>query len=250
MRLLLRNGSLRTSFLVVALPLHAQSAIDRLLGQLPPPQKATEASRPTAIGPHKLGETLQEWLAAEKFTYAEDECKAQKEKERARWTDFDQQMAQMNLPHTRAEEEAQRIGRECEKQMRGVADGAGEIVVGGDFSDRNGRTYTWTFADHKLAQVSIRVPSYILSQLEPDTQQEIEFLIQAFGVPAQTKMVPYQNGYGAKWECPEATWLMPDGATILAWESMRNTDEGPRRGFNIVFSPKTELPPRTNPYHP
>jgi hypothetical protein len=239
-----RNRSWMILFLAVIPALHAQrSAGDRILALVPAAQNATGAPRPTAIGPHKIGETLQEWLGAEKFGSTEAACEAQRQKERDRWSNFDHTMAEANLPHTRAEEEARRAGEECEQQMRSVTHGDGEIIVGGDYSDRNGRSYTWKFSGQKLAQVSIRIPSYILSKLEPDTRQEFEFLTQAFGVPTQKKMAAYQNGYGAKWDCPEATWLMPDGVTILAWESIRNTDAGPRRGFNIVFSPKTECRP-------
>jgi hypothetical protein len=63
-------------------------------------------------------------------------------------------------------------------------------------------------------------------------------------------MVPYQNAYGAKWDCVEATWIMPDGSTILAEETIRNmTSQGQRRGFAVYFGPaKSKMQPTPNPY--
>ncbi len=229
-----------------------QSAVERVMTQLGDAQKAKAVpkSTATAIGAHRLGETLEGWLAAEKFTYRDDACEAQKQKEKGWWSDFDRRDAVMNLPAS-GEQEAKRVGEECERQMSSIARGDGELTVGGDFKDRNGRKFIWEFANHKLTKVSITIPSNGLSQLEADTLQEMAFLTEAFGAPTQAKMSSYQNAYGAKWDCPEATWLMQDGTTIFAWESIRNTDAGPRRGFNIVFSQKIESsPPRPNPYRP
>ena len=96
----------------------------------------------------------------------------------------------------------------------------------------------------------IDIPGYALSMYEPDIPQEIKFLVEAYGPPKDQKQVPFQNSYGAKWDCLEAVWLMSDGVGIVAGERIRNTDHGPRRGLSIMFVPKDETPkpPVINPY--
>jgi len=203
----------------------------------------------TRIGKHHLGETFQEWLAADDVDSPEAACESQQQQTQRNFRkDADSTLAEAEanvsegmrseikeISRRVTEDEVQRTGKECAQQMRAVASGTGEIIVEGSYQDKNGRNYNWRFAGRKLERVSIRIPSYILSVLEPDTQQEIDFLTQAFGAPTQTKTVSYQNSYGAKWNCPEVTWAMPDGALIVLGEHIRTTDSGPRRGIEIDF---------------
>ena len=57
---------------------------------------------------------------------------------------------------------------------------------------------------------------------------------------------------GAKWNCVEATWNMPDGAVILATESVTAMDGGPSREVTVRFISKDRMTqlqqPKPNPY--
>jgi hypothetical protein len=47
---------------------------------------------------------------------------------------------------------------------------------------------------------------------------------------------------GAKWECGEAEWLMPDGAGIMAVESIENLPiSGPTRKLTITIASKEKM---------
>ncbi len=90
----------------------------------------------------------------------------------------------------------------------------------------------WTFADGKLGVISI------LKLLSGNLSEEMEFLTNKYGKPTDQKSVPYQNAFGAKWECAEATWKMPDGATILAQESVKSTNGRLTRWLTVNFLSK------------
>jgi hypothetical protein len=75
-----------------------------------------------------------------------------------------------------------------------------------------------------------------------------------YGEPTERKSVTYQNAFGAKWECLQATWQMPDGAVILASESIKNL-RGPTRWLTVSFVSKeriaqvaAEQKAKANPY--
>jgi hypothetical protein len=70
-------------------------------------------------------------------------------------------------------------------------------------------------------------------------RQQMDFLEAKYGEPTKTEIVTLQNSYGAKWDCFHATWNMPDGAIILAIESIENLPmSGPTRWLKVTFLSK------------
>ena len=148
----------------------------------------------TYIGSHRIGETVQEWLANNQLDLTAI-CQSRK--------------------------------REDKTVCKGLSSfQAGKL---GTFYTTNDtkQTYAWLFVDGKVAQVSIEHPL-------PDTPQQMGFLIEKYGQPTKSETVAYQNAYGAKWDCLRASWEMPDGAAILAAESIKNLPE-PTRWLTITF---------------
>lgn len=171
---------------------------------------------PTRIGQHAMGETLKEWLAIEKFESPDAACSVE--------------MIQKQ----------ERYEGECRRDKA-----AGIITTG----DHNGpKQSKWKFVDQKLVSLTIVMPAYAGSYIEPDVPQELKFLIDAYGPPTHTEIVAYQNSYGAKWDCIQAFWDMPDATTIIAGESIRDTDRGPRRQLIVLFSPAAKEEIKPNPY--
>jgi hypothetical protein len=175
----------------------------------PPPPGSTR------IGEHHMGETVQEWLA---ITLAldgmETVCGSRKR------ADKDRCKEQRNLQET--------IDR-----RRGLP----LFLKTGSIDDR---TMEWEFDDGKLAKVDVS-PGFDLSNLaegikiKGTIQEEIRFLTETYGEPTTISTVPYQNSYGAKWDCLEANWDMPDGTHILAAESIAS---GQRRLYSVLFVSK------------
>ncbi len=95
------------------------------------------------------------------------------------------------------------------------------------------QAFRWVFMDGHLAEVSAEYP-------KPDTEQQVAFLQQAYGVPTKTETTAYQNAYGAKWDCLQVRWDMPDGAVILASESIKNLPE-PVRWLTVTFISKDRV---------
>jgi hypothetical protein len=81
--------------------------------------------------------------------------------------------------------------------------------------------FRWVFQSGRLVEVSSHEPS----------GEQVKFLEQTYGPPVQTKMAAYQNGYGARWECPLVIWLMADGAIIRAEETIQLGD----RWMTVTF---------------
>src|SRR6185437_8480965 len=74
------------------------------------------------------------------------------------------------------------------------------------------REYSWRFVGRKLYELNITPKASV------DTAHEIDLLVEKYGQPTESKTAVYQNSYGAKWECPEVFWSMPDGTSIYAGE--------------------------------
>jgi hypothetical protein len=193
-----------------------------------------------------LGETFREWLVAEKLDSPEANCQAREQALRD-WQSANKVTGYGSL------REAEGTREECLQETAKVNSGqAGKIIVDEFGEWYKGKEYSWQFSDGKLLKVLISIPGNISSNKEPDTDQEIKFLIEAYGAPIDRRTVSYQNAYGAKWDCPEVTWSMPDGSMILASEHIRSTDNGPLRGLQITFASKESLEfkkqPEKNPY--
>jgi hypothetical protein len=148
----------------------------------------------TYIGSHRIGETVQEWLANNQLDLIAI-CQSRKREDKT----------------------------VCKSLSGFQAGKVGTFYTTNDTKQK----YEWLFVDGKVAQVSIEHPL-------PDTQQQMGFLIEKYGQPTKSETVGYQNAYGAKWDCLHATWEMPDGAAILAAESIKNLPE-PTRWLTITF---------------
>jgi hypothetical protein len=98
------------------------------------------------------------------------------------------------------------------------------------YSDEKTRQeFIWLFSDGVLAEVDTRRTD--------STAQQIQLLTDVYGAPSKTESVPYQNSYGAAWDCPRVTWIMPDGALIVGVETINSGGgiTGPFPLFSVSF---------------
>jgi hypothetical protein len=180
----------------------------------PPLQRSGDVDPNTATNPafkrpsthvsgHRIGETFQEWMTINQLDLA-DICQ--------------------NHPRSDKRTDYKAI---C-KRLSLIRDtGRGEFYLG-DATIR--QAFRWVFVGSKLALASTE---YAL----PDIEQQLKFLTLTYGQPTKTETVKYQNGYGAAWDCLEATWFMPDGVVIRAAESIKNV-YGPIRWLTVTFMSK------------
>lgn len=159
-------------------------------------------SQPTSFKAHRMGETFTEWIVAENIN-----------------------MEMCVSPKRDVKDACKRLGRIQ----------AGENL---DFSTTDGKqTRTFGFSGGILREIEIPV---LLVGTTFDEQ--LGFLIERYGKPSNRKTVTYQNAMGAKWECGEAEWLMPDGAGIMAAESIENLPiSGPTRKLTITIMSKEKV---------
>ena len=180
---------------------------------------ASLAQPPTKIGPHHLGETFDEWLSASNID-----------------------LAAICGPHKgRA---AADLKFQCKglTQLRASGLGQADSFIGS-------QRFNWQFMNGMVAQAEA---NYSM----PNTAQQVRFLTESYGPPASTKIVPYQNALGAKWDCLEARWYLPDGAAIMANESVMNLPyTGPTLWLTVTFLSKERIaweaarhPGAVNPY--
>jgi len=200
--------------------------IGSLYGQAPTIENAAKL-KPTKIGPHQMGETLQEALAIEYYLD--------------------------NLEAVCSNNHRTRNKSECAR-LTNIRDGR-QPAFGRGISESH--QYTWTFSggpEGKLTQVEIHVPGDMASEsMRPDISEEFALLIQAYGVPVVVEKVPYQNAYGAKFDCSRMAWKMPDGTMITASESVGSPDfYGYKHHLIIIFSSRewqdSHAQTQTNPY--
>jgi hypothetical protein len=206
---------------------------------------------PTKIGLHQMGESLSLWLQAENVSNPgnpENACRTQAK------ALYDYYMNQDHPFSTTANSESFSVYQACMKELTNIIIGQPGSLTVDEFKDGwyKSRELVWGFAQEKLVKVMISIPGFYEANKEPDIPQEIKFLTEAYGSPMSTGKNVYQNSYGAKWDCLEVSWGLPDGVLIVAHEYIRNTDEGPRRGLDIGFiskdAPEAKKPPVTNPY--
>jgi hypothetical protein len=117
-----------------------------------------------------------------------------------------------------------------------------------------GRIMTWEFSNGTLAHVTIDTGYDVFTdKIRNSITEEIELLKQIYGPPTSIQTVPYQNSFGAKWDCTEATWHMPDDVYIQANEFISNVSHN--RDHYVYFATKEFLEAEglkrtsgTNPY--
>jgi len=171
----------------------------------------------TTIGGQQMGETVQRFMAV------------------AHGADY---VAQICKSHKRTDK------LEC-RALTDLADGKPGVLHTND----DDRDYHWRFVHGRLYELNI-TPRRSLN-----TEREIELLVQTYGPPTERKTVVFQNAYGARWECPEALWSMPDGISISASEYIGSRYSGTERRILISFMSKEaiadaerEMQPKPNPY--
>jgi hypothetical protein len=115
------------------------------------------------------------------------------------------------------------------------------------FESNKDTVFEWLFHGGRLTAVRT-------TKTLPNVPLEIGRLEEVYGKPTDQKTVQYGNAYGAKWDCLEATWAMPDGAEISAKEQIENLPtSGPTRVLTIRFASREDLEllapaPGPNPY--
>jgi hypothetical protein len=104
---------------------------------------------------------------------------------------------------------------------------------------------SWIFENHKLAHIITVYDGH------PDTEQQWRWLTEKYGSPTSKRIETYQNGFGARWECEEAVWKLPDGEGVAARESIGT---GNAMWFTVDFQSREAVqmaekdPGKPNPY--
>jgi len=172
----------------------------------------------TTIGAHEMGETVQRFIdVTHGADFAAKICRSHKHDDRL----------------------------QC-KGLTDLVNGQPGVLQTKDES----RDYRWRFVNGKLYELNI------LQRGSLDAEREIGLLIEKYGQPSESKTVVYQNAFGAKWECPEVVWNMPDGALIRAGEYIDTNYSGAsQRRILITFLSKEAIAdaqrkaqPKANPY--
>jgi hypothetical protein len=257
------------------------------VGQTAPvlPNNATSVeAKPTSIhiGAHQLGETVQEWLSIESLPSLLAMC-ARRIKDLSKLWNNDPIMARTE---DRVAEECRKNSDELQGSHGVITVGdygdrqyewkfidskLAVVVISlpaywpdhlsrtiEETEDLKRTTEVRSQGDYAVRQAELANRLAAIrregspSSPEPNATQEIKFLTEAYGTPTNTRNISFQNGYGAKWDCLEATWEMPDGSVIQAAEGIRNISYGARRGLKITFASKAALDKtkaaETNPY--
>ena len=159
---------------------------------------------PTTIGGHQMGETVQQFVdVTHGADYAANLCRSHKRDDRL----------------------------QC-KGLTDLMNGKPGVLQTTDES----RDYRWRFVNGKLYELNITQ----LGSL--NTEREIGLLIEKYGPPSERRTAVYQNAYGAKWECPEVFWKMPDETIIKAGQYIDTDYHGaPQRRILITFMSKDAI---------
>jgi hypothetical protein len=147
----------------------------------------------TRIGQHRIGETAQQWLPLYRPINTSQ--------------GFDLSVCQKKRPNAVDKYNCGRLQNLYTGQIE-------------ESSIENNRMYTWKFSNGQLIEVGI-MPDFNADRREDrrlDFQQELSFLTQTYGKPAEIQSVPYHNAFGAQWQRSIARWDMPDGTTIFEYE--------------------------------
>lgn len=153
------------------------------------------AAKPTRIGKHQIGETIEKWAAlTDVLANVETACHGRKKNK-----------------------------RRCE-YLTSIQDGSATETSSYEIN----RAYRWMFSGGRLCEVHI-TPNLLADRREDralDFQEQVEFLRQAYGPPQISKTIPYHNAYGAQWETQEFFWTLSDGCVISAFENTDFTEHG------------------------
>jgi hypothetical protein len=170
----------------------------------------TTIPTPTPIGKHHLGETIQEW---EEINNDAVDCDGYNE--RWRWNKCKPDVL-MSL---------------IEKGESGVLKGPG--------GDGSGWQHEWTFVAGRLSEAV---------HFATMSNQEIRFLVQAYGIPGRREIIPHRNAFNARWETVDLYWELKNGDGILA--SQLANDVGRLAVFFVSKEARRRPrePERKNPY--
>jgi hypothetical protein len=106
---------------------------------------------------------------------------------------------------------------------------AGEIV-GLEVIHDNSGTVRLIFENQKLVEIEVR-PS-----LSSSFAEQLSALSEKYGAPTSLGTHTEANAMGARWDCGDALWQMPDGSVISAYEFIEMLDySGPTRVVMVDF---------------
>jgi len=177
-----------------------------LLGQTPPRGPATTKPKQpagTSIGPHRLGETFNEWLAVEKIEL-DAVCQSG--------------ARSVSMPENGINASKDVIEKYVgdsyrQKEHATTCSDLGPIreTGSGEYDDHRGLgtgyVHSWTFENRILVEQQSVYDVNIASK-------ELGFLKEAYGPPASITKLPQQNAFGAKWNDTLITWHLPGGTTL------------------------------------
>jgi len=174
-----------------------------------------QGSTGTKLGLHVMGETFHEWLQT---------------------TGLDARLATcLNPPLDPKHKHKPQLPPNCDQLLNisnyGNGTFGGYFLESGSYQPApttglpgmsGGVEMAWVFRGGKL--VGISITRFLLRSERVEDQ--LDFLTQAYGKPALNETIPYQNGYGARFEGHAATWQMPDGVRIQVAEVPRDITTG------------------------
>jgi hypothetical protein len=201
------------------------------------PKTFVPPSKPVRIGQHRIGETVDEWLTAAHLDL-EDICK----REPAEITQRAGGMADLPSWPERLKELQASAPCHVLGDIRGTGNGKYSAI------ESDGRKFDWIFANGKAAQASV---FYIDGKDDVSIDQQVKFLVEAFGPPQHTSVITSQNAYGAKIDSPVRSWTLTDGTSIIALEGFSFSSG---RNMIVSFSSKAyadsvnNKPVGKNPY--
>jgi hypothetical protein len=208
----------------------------------PATTRARQPPAGTPIGPHRLGETFNEWLAIEKIEL-DAACHDQQQtfiaeqpssppppdvdfsrddyvqmlRAKAIWEDDKRAKEHEAYVKNIDEEERHRQATMLCKYLGEIRD-TGE----GDYQAANNNVDTWTFSNHRVVEKQSVYSATI-------ADKELGFLKEAYGPATSVTRTPQQNAFGAKWNDILVTWHLP--GTIIFMKALG----GPKDDLIITF---------------
>jgi len=193
-----------------------------LSGQTVPRNPATTKPKQPAgvrIGPHRMGETFNEWLAAEKIDL-DAVCKSG-----ARSVSMPENG--INAPKDLVEKYMTDSFQQKDDATTCSDLSPINETGSGDYDDhrRLGTSHvdSWSFENRMLVEKQSVYTTEIAAK-------EFAFLKEAYGPPALITKLPQQNAFGAKWNDTLVTWHLPGGTTLYMKEL-----GGPKDDLIITF---------------
>jgi len=170
-----------------------------LLSVVLPALAAAQQPAPTLFHEHRIGETASESLT---LSHA-DLSKCQK-------------------PKRDVKEACRTIEAMLSGKRIGVTEKAGDSTV------------IFLYDHAVLTEITVSTPL-----IRTTYQEQIDFLTGKYGKPTTTATKTVGNALGGRWECGEAVWMMPDGALIVAKETVDMVhDVSATRELMVTFSSK------------